>query len=133
MEVPSPVVYNPVIAKKDGKTSSSKLHSTILGWAGLMKKSPRFETDQNGILFSIKQIILGRQTILQIRSILKANQWAGASAAHYVTPLSIKSGNANSGRALETTSCLPNSDTTKDVLLQVIKLSPTIEASHFYP
>ena len=41
-QVPSPFVYNPLIANNEGKASNSKLHSSILGWAGFMKKSPRF-------------------------------------------------------------------------------------------
>lgn len=48
-EVPSPFDYNPITIKKNGKTSTSKLHSSILGWAGLMKKSPRFEDNPLGI------------------------------------------------------------------------------------
>lgn len=46
-EAPGPSDYNPVLTKA-GKTSNSRLHSSILGWAGLMKKSPRFEPSLNG-------------------------------------------------------------------------------------
>ena len=81
-EVPSPFDYNPITIKNDGKTSTSKLHSSILGWAGLKKKSPRFEDNPLGNSQLIQLTIQVLPVIHRTKSICRATHWADALAYH---------------------------------------------------